>query len=149
MKKVIFKKQFQSEKGMTLIEVVASIVILSIILLSVYKLLISSSETTKTSETIIDATYIAQTEMENFYSFSHENNMPAQFDKEIFPSYEYKRNEDSSTFIYQNDTDYPGYSLELKLKLTGSNMTRIILKVYNNKNVLKSQMETTLEWGNS
>lgn len=146
MKKVTLKRQLQNDNGLSLIEVIVSIVILTIILLSVYKLLISSATTSKSSETIIDTTYIAQTEIEKFYSFAKENTMPAQFDKEIFPSYQYIRQENNYTYVYKNDSAYNDFSLELKLKLTENNGTRVILRVYDNNNVLKSQMETTLEW---
>lgn len=146
MKKVTLKRQLQNDNGLSLIEVIVSIVILTIILLSVYKLLISSATTSKSSETIIDTTYIAQTEIEKFYSFAKENTMPAQFDKEIFPSYRFIRQENTNTYVYKNDSAYNDFSLELKLKLTENNGTRVILRVYDNNNVLKSQMETTIEW---
>ncbi len=61
------KKIVHNEKGVTLVEVVASFVILVILLISFYTLFIQTAKTTKSSEDIVDATYIAQTEMEKIY----------------------------------------------------------------------------------
>ena len=60
----------QNEKGVTLVEVVASFVILVILLVSFYTLFIQTAKTTKSSEDIVDATYIAQTEMEHIFNAS-------------------------------------------------------------------------------
>lgn len=63
------KKLFNSQGGFSLIEVVASLVIITIILLSFFGLLIQSNKTGKSSEQIIDATYLAQKEMEKMYNY--------------------------------------------------------------------------------
>lgn len=144
----LLKKYVQKENGISLVEVIASIVLISIILLSFYKLFLQSATTTKTTEHIIDATYVAQTEMEKFYSLSKSKNFPNELDQEVFTGYQYKR-VNNGFYIYENKTDYSNYLLELKLKPLTNNLTRIVVKVYDKKGVLKSQMETTLDWGDS
>lgn len=58
----------KNKKGMTLVEVLAAIIILAIIFISFFGLLVQSKKTNKSSESISDATYLAQQEMENYYS---------------------------------------------------------------------------------
>lgn len=137
-----------NEKGMTLVEVIASFVILTIILLSAFQLLIQSAKSTETSEEIIDATYLAQTELENFYNQSKSATLPVNLQTEIFSNYKYKEQKEGF-LIYENDTHSSQYRLELQLKQNSNyrHLTRIILKVFDaNDDTVKSQMETTLEW---
>lgn len=56
--------------GFSLIEVITSILLLSIVILGFFTLLISSAKTTKVSESITDSTYNVQKEMETLYSLS-------------------------------------------------------------------------------
>ncbi len=58
-----------SQGGFSLVEVIASLVIITIILLSFFGLLIQSNKTGKSAEQIIDATYLAQKEMEKMYNY--------------------------------------------------------------------------------
>ena len=63
------------ESGMTLVEVLASIVILSIVITIVFMVFIQSAKTTRMSESVVDATYIGQSEMEKVYTASTEGSM--------------------------------------------------------------------------
>ena len=64
----MFVKKNQS--GFTLIEVIASLVIITIILISFFSFFLSTAKTTKTSNDIFDATYYAQKEMEELYNLT-------------------------------------------------------------------------------
>ncbi len=55
--------------GLTLIEVIASIVLISVILLSFMGMFLQTSRTTATSDDIVNATYIAQKGMESIYKY--------------------------------------------------------------------------------
>ncbi len=55
---------------MSLIEVVAALLIIGIVLISFFALLIQSNKTTHKSNDIMDATYVAQIEMEKIYNAS-------------------------------------------------------------------------------
>ncbi len=62
------KKFFNNERGISLVEVVASLLLISIILISFFGLFIQSKKAGKTSEEIVDATYVAQETMEYMHS---------------------------------------------------------------------------------
>ncbi|SEO93884.1 prepilin-type N-terminal cleavage/methylation domain-containing protein [Amphibacillus marinus] len=57
----------KNEQGLTLVEVLASITILSIIVVTFLAFFIQSARTTKVSEDVMDATYLAQSYMEKIY----------------------------------------------------------------------------------
>ncbi|MEC1179249.1 prepilin-type N-terminal cleavage/methylation domain-containing protein [Metasolibacillus meyeri] len=61
-------KHLKNNQGMSLIEVVAALLIIGIMLISFFGLLIQSNKTTHKSHDIMDATYMAQIEMENLYN---------------------------------------------------------------------------------
>ncbi|KYG89112.1 hypothetical protein A0U40_13900 [[Bacillus] sp. KCTC 13219] len=63
-------KHLNNHEGMTLVEVVAALVLIGIVLISFFGLLIQSNKTTHKSNDIMDATYVAQMEMENLYNAS-------------------------------------------------------------------------------
>ncbi len=64
-----------SESGMTLVEILASIVILTIILSIVFMVFIQTAKTTNTTDETIDATYIGQKEMERVYAASKQKDL--------------------------------------------------------------------------
>lgn len=64
------KSLFADENGMSLVEVVASLLIISIILVSFFSLFVQSKKTNTSAEVTNDATYYAQTEMERIYGLS-------------------------------------------------------------------------------
>lgn len=55
---------FHSEKGLTLIEILASMTILSIIIVSLLTMFVQSSRANTYSKTIVNSTYIAESNME-------------------------------------------------------------------------------------
>lgn len=61
---------FCSDKGMTLIEILASMVILSVIVVSLLSMFVQSARSNNVSKTIMGATYIAETHMEEIYSLA-------------------------------------------------------------------------------
>ena len=64
-----------NERGISLIEVVASIVIIGVVFIAISSLLLQSKKTTVSSETIVDATYIAQQSMEEVYYLTQNRNL--------------------------------------------------------------------------
>lgn len=70
MKIPTISKHRLTETGFSLIEVIISILLLSIVILGFFSLLINSAKTTKVSESITDSTYNVQKEMETLYSLS-------------------------------------------------------------------------------
>ena len=69
-----------NERGISLIEVLASLIIITIIFLSFFNFFIQSKKTNASSELIHDATYIAQVEMEKMYILASKSNSKNELD---------------------------------------------------------------------
>lgn len=142
----IFKRRLD-EKGFSLVEVIASIVILTIILVSVFSMLTQSAKTSKSSENIVDATYVAQSEMENLYALAKKTAFSSHATTIINEGY---TNVDASgnPLGYYEKTD--SYYIKLTVRDISdkyTSLTRIVIQVYDKKGgILKSQMENTLQW---
>jgi Tfp pilus assembly protein PilV len=67
------KHLIHSEEGLSLLEVVVSLLLITTILLSFFGLFIQSKKTGITSEEMVDATYLAQQEMEDIYLISRQS----------------------------------------------------------------------------
>ena len=142
-------------KGMTLIEVIASIVILSIIFMSFFSIFLSSKKVTVASEEIIDTTYIAQQTMEETYYITSNNN----FDIQNIQNY-YQAEKTNTTiqiidntapkFIITYTHDIPNITLSIQYSRikdsnipVNANVYNILINVYENS-TLKSQMENII-----
>lgn len=66
-------KKYRNEKGLTLVEVLASIVILSLIVVTFLTFFINSARTTEISEENLNASFIAQEYMEEVYNIVTDN----------------------------------------------------------------------------
>lgn len=138
---MIFKQVHSNEKGFTLVEVMASFVILAILLTAFFTFFIQTAKTGKSSENIVDATYIAQSEMEKAFAVSKK----VTNREEAIKSLGYKKEDSSSDFTKKDS------KITIKLKLKGNNsapnLTNIIIEVYeNNENNLKAKMEDVFVW---
>lgn len=133
-----------NENGLTLVEILASIVILSLILISIVTVFNQSARTNKASETIIDATFVVQQEMETIYKLSQES-----VDINDLTEYVYQM-KDGTWDIYHKSASGP-YFLEIKLEDSESPMVRIVVSAYEstdiNKTKKQAQMETLIKWG--
>lgn len=145
--------RISGQNGMTLVEILGSIVILSIILLSIVTIMNQSAKTNKVSENTLDATYVAQMEMEQLTSISTMSS-PQLLDSE---GYIQQADEDGWQVFHKQITD-SNYFVEIKLKDAepsepDSTLKRIVVKVYENEDALKAkakaQMENLLSWGES
>ncbi|TMW72049.1 type IV pilus modification PilV family protein [Alteribacter natronophilus] len=115
-----------SEKGESLIEILASLVLLSIIIVPFMAFFTGSSQSASTSERIMDATYLAQMKMEQEIhsgSGTYEVCEPA-----------------SNYYVYieRNDTDLP------------PGLERILVSVFTDENCrgrAEAQLETIVQIG--
>lgn len=112
MKKYI-QLNMKNEAGMSLAEVLASIVILSILLFIFLGMFVQSSKVNVKSEEVIDATYQAQTHIENLYALSSVTEL-AEREIEIEGlGYDPPSTSDPNWLVFEkNSTDY-----EITLKL--------------------------------
>lgn len=90
--------------GFTLIEVVASIVIITLLLTGFMSLLLTSARTTQTSQNVIDYTLIAQTEYELLYKFAQERPKTQQDEVLIDEMGYVKKEEGSESTIFVKET---------------------------------------------
>lgn len=70
---VVLKRYAKNESGLTLVEVLASIVILSLIVVTFLSFFINSARTTEISGDNLDASFIAQEYMEEIYNIVANN----------------------------------------------------------------------------
>ena len=133
------------ENGLTLIEVVASIVILTLIITTFLMMFLQSAKTNKTSETIIDSTYYAQIEMENIHAISQETSFGA-----IETTMKELLNYDSvdSQIFMKTDSESGKYFEVRLIEREDSQLVELLVRIYNNKDKekLEAQMETILSW---
>lgn len=143
----------KNEMGMSLAELLASIVILSILLFFFLGMFINSSKVNVKSEEVIDATYVAQTQVENLYSLSKQT----EFSNRIIgiDSIDYDEvsvPDPADQWHLFEHIDTSEYKIKLKVQNASivDDMTRAIIEVYNEHpdgtEVLEAQMESILQW---
>lgn len=132
-------------KGMTLIEVLVSLVILSIMIISVLPFFVQSSRTSNLSDNIVTATLLAETEMESIINMNttHPAQSLGEFANQILArGYERDYSCDSCYGMYKDR-----YYVSLQLSDMAGNLGKVILRIYDeNKNRIASQMEMILSW---
>lgn len=142
---MITSKKLANEKGLTLVEILAAMVIISIIFISIITILNLTAKSNRTSKEIIDATYIAQEEMEYIYKISREDSSfesLEQYEADV---------EDDGWKVYWKETETDDFKIEVREKTTEDSMVRIVVRVYEQADEEKvnprAQMETLLKWG--
>ncbi|MRH42961.1 prepilin-type N-terminal cleavage/methylation domain-containing protein [Aquibacillus halophilus] len=134
-------KWLYNSKGLTLVEVMASITILSIIIVSFLALFIQSARTNQISQDITDATYIAQTEMEKIYNLSNTSDGYCSAVSTLAA-------ETCEDYTLYKDVE--GYYVEIQLFQPDpdNDIGNVLVKVYedNSLSKLEAQMETIYSW---
>ena len=133
MKTMLFKNAKCKEKGLTLIEVILSLVILGIIIVPFLNMFIFSTMANRKSENILDATYVAQNIMEQRYNESKDGNEIPEDGEDEYP-----------------DPLGGGYWVKEIISVE-DNLVGVIVEVYSDKSKekLEAQMETYLLWNSS
>lgn len=135
---------FRNESGLTLIEVVVSILILTLIITSFLMMFIQATKTNKASERIIDSTYYAQVEMENIHAISDTSSFEDR--KTIMNKHLKYETLDLINFI-KNDGKSGKYFEVRLLERNELPIVDLLVKVYDSKGGnLEAQMETVLLW---
>ncbi|MFJ7971181.1 prepilin-type N-terminal cleavage/methylation domain-containing protein [Psychrobacillus sp. NPDC096389] len=132
-------------KGLTLIEILVSITLITIILTAFFSLFIQSARTGKTSEEVVDATYIAQAEMEKLYEISKNGDLNSVNEKLITLNYSQPN---SNEYFFTKEAN--GLFVHLKLKKHFyPGMSYLVIEVFEQENGTRprAKMETILEWG--
>ncbi|WP_245805786.1 type IV pilus modification PilV family protein [Bacillus alkalicellulosilyticus] len=143
--------QFRSEKGLTLIEVLVSIVILTLVLVSFMTMFTQSAKTNQVSEEIISATYVAQMEMEEMYNKSTTGGLQ-QTMTDLQTTYPdgFEANPTEGKYKYEKESD--GYLIRTRIKRepTDNRLVSVVVEVRSSTDTskLEAKMETKLLWGN-
>src|SRR5690625_1187331 len=143
------QRKLFNQKGLTLIEVLLSLVIISIILLAILFVLLQIIRTNKTSQELVNATYVAQTEMEEMYHISQSEDFDAWINDISSKEKNYSFSENIHTITYRTESNH-----EVEIKISETNqppLKRIIIYVFemdqNKPSSPKAKMENLLEWG--
>src|SRR5690625_4426450 len=139
-----------NENGLTLVEVLASVVLLTIIITIFLNVFIQSAKTNTTSEEVVDATYLAQTEMERIYSKSltSEHSKPENGIREL--DYNLLSSERQLLFIGKilDEGYYAKVKMQKDSKEETENMHRFIVTIHHGsmEGKTQAQMENILVW---
>ncbi|AGK55096.1 hypothetical protein B1NLA3E_16760 [Bacillus sp. 1NLA3E] len=140
---------FSSEKGITLIEILASMVILSIIIVSLIAMFVQSSRTNAMSKNIMDATYIAETNMEEIYNIVVASTSYDIATAAIVSKGYTQASKTTTNAFYQKNVTGHYVSIEL-VPTINSSLVKVRVKVFkdNTKTKKEAQMEILLSWKN-
>ncbi|WP_084042877.1 type II secretion system protein [Bacillus sp. J37] len=142
----MINKSIRSQKGITLIEILVAIVILGIIVVSFIPLFIQSARTISQSEEMIDATYVAQSLLEDIYFISKNSDVTLQNELIDLGYEEDLANCQSSSLCFHKEEN--GYYVRTELSHLNSHdsLPHVIIKIYEDqsKQKLEAQMETVL-----
>lgn len=144
MKKI--KKQIMMEEtGITLVEVIASIALLSVIMMLFFMVFSQFLNTSNKSEDIISATYVAQTEMEQLYQLSKTVSISEVEDKLLENGY-INIGMIDEWIVFEK---YEQYDIRIKLKLLDeeTNLEPVVIEVYDpSTSKLETKMESLFTW---
>ncbi|WP_026676460.1 prepilin-type N-terminal cleavage/methylation domain-containing protein [Fictibacillus gelatini] len=135
-----------SEKGLTLVEILVSIVILSIIIVSMIPMFIQSAKSNAISKNIMDSTYLAQKEMEEIINMNNNSVSPSITDLSNQILKKGYSNDASCSNCYGINKN--GHYVFIQIKNQSSDLGKVILKIYRDdkKNRQEAQMEMLLSW---
>lgn len=143
----------KEERGISLLEVVASVVLIMIILLSFFSFFVQSKKTHVASESIVEATYIAQQDMEEIYGLISVNNESWLNNNEItLQGQKFIYNATGSDCIDCKkffSSDNPEHWIELKKNINHpKKLVNVVVNVPKKDNNSSIKMESIFRWGN-
>lgn len=136
------------DKGLTLVEILASIVILSLLIISFLALFLNSAKSINKTEVIIDSTYVVQTKMEEIYGISQTYGFSNSLSRYSGLGWtEIVSNQPLTKITMNQNNDYY-ITAELTKNVNSPNLVTVLIKAYDDesKQKLETQMETILLW---
>lgn len=134
------------ERGFTLVELLASFVLITLLLTTFLMMFAQAAKTNVASETIIDSTYTAQTEMEKIYAVSKrplDSTRIAAIENLGYT----KVGTDSIWLKFKKKSLNENEEINIRLENKDEKMTRIIIEVYEGtKPNPSAKMENVLIW---
>jgi type II secretory pathway pseudopilin PulG len=137
-----------SNRGVTLVEILVSIVILFIIIMSLLPMFVQSSRSNYYSKSMMDATYLAQTNLEELYHLSTTTTFADGLIKLKSDKGFTEAVVCPAGYCYEKESN--GYFLFIQLKDSGNNngLMNGKINIYSDKTKTKkkAQMEMLLHW---
>lgn len=137
----------KNETGLTLIELLGSITILSIVIMTFLAFFIQSAKSTKVSEQMMDATYATQQYVETVYHESIDVDYQAWIEQLRLEADQFHRTSQAD----QMTVSYAGYRMDVLIEpvIDQENnrlvdLYRVLVKTYDQQNVKQAQIETKL-----
>src|SRR5690625_4290291 len=142
-------KYFKNEAGLTLTEVLASIVLISIVIFLFSMIFLNFMDTLNKLEKVISATYVAQKEMERMYEFSKMVPITKIEDSNDF---DYTKIEtDGEWTVYKKEEEHYDIRLKIKKLATEENenigLVHVFIEIHDlSTDKLETEMENFLDW---
>lgn len=141
------RKILNVEKGLTLVEVLASTVLITLLLVSFFTLFAQGAKTNMTSENIMDSTYLAQKEMESIIALSKsplgetpKSKMDKRYGTGILSS-------DNKWIKYEKNIPNSNEKYSVRIKNSSSYMNNVIVEVIEKENnIVRAKMENIVDW---
>ncbi|MFD1066570.1 prepilin-type N-terminal cleavage/methylation domain-containing protein [Oceanobacillus locisalsi] len=138
-----------AESGFTLVETLVSVVLLGLVLTIFLTVFTQSAAINKTSEEVVDASYLAQKEMENLYALSQRTTDY----RTAMEAAGYTEVEEDSDWMYytfhHDDPETEDYYTQIRLEKDGADhLHRVVVEVYQqNDDAQQVKMQNVLAWG--
>uniref|UniRef100_A0A942T468 Prepilin-type N-terminal cleavage/methylation domain-containing protein n=1 Tax=Neobacillus citreus TaxID=2833578 RepID=A0A942T468_9BACI len=135
-----------SEKGMTLVEILVSIIVLTIIIISLLSMFVQSSQTNRVSKNMMDATYLAESQIEEINNMNTSTDSPSI--DNLSSQLVAKGYTQDSSCSYCYSLAKNGHYVFVQLSNVSAELGKIIVKVYkdNKKTSQEAQMELVISW---
>lgn len=150
MKNIVKKNTPQfSEDGFSILEIVASILIVSIILMAIIPLFFTSAKTIEKSDEILNATYYTQNHMEEIYHLTKSTTYIEGI--AALGSGGWNSKADSSGMKhFQKNVDEYVIDLYISRPASANSLITVLItsSLIEKPEVIESQMETIIEWKN-
>lgn len=132
-----------SSHGFTLVELLVSITILSIIVVTFLTFFIQSAKTNASSEDMLDATYVAQAQMEEIYNLSTKliySQVKSELDRMGYTSTDSKIGINASKIADE-------YEVMIRLHKPGEDhLGNVLTEVKDKTGKVRAKMQTTIKW---
>jgi|SRR5690625_2580478 len=139
------KGSIKQETGLTLAEVLASIVLISIIMLLFIMIFSQYFKTTNESEEVISATYIAQAEMEYLFELSKTSPL-TEVEGSLLEKGYTNLGQSNDWIVFEKKEEYK-LLLKIKNHQEEDHLVPVTVEVYDSStDQLEVKMEHLLEW---
>jgi len=134
-----------NQNGLTLVEVLAAVTILSIIAIPFIMVTLNFARTGGDSQKLLDATYVAQTQIEEIYNLSTRYSRDDGLKQLENSGFSIDDHCERDTCYYKVERDY---YIRVEIQIKDEPMTDVLVRVYSDPSMKKAmaQMERLVIW---